>query len=116
MSPVCALFIQPFFRSEPGFRRPAGSETEMKCGFFVTRTLAGNHTTFWTWRARTSVSCVIWFALADMPACHLLHRDSDKRLRNKSKSGHEERDLATQKCLVAGGNGRAFDAKYLLDF
>ena len=46
----------------------------------------------------------------------LLHRDPDKRLRNKSKSGHEERVLATQKCLVGGGNGRAFDARYLLDF
>ena len=46
----------------------------------------------------------------------LVHRDSDKCLRNKSKSGHEERDLATQKCLVAGGNGRAFDARYFLDF
>ena len=47
---------------------------------------------------------------------HPLHRDSDKRLRNKSKSGHEERVLATQKCLVGGGNGRAFEARYLLDF
>ena len=45
-----------------------------------------------------------------------IHRDSDKRLQNKSKSGHEERVLATQKCLVGGGNGRAFDARYLLDF
>ena len=45
-----------------------------------------------------------------------VHRDSDKRLRNKSKSGHEERVLATQKCLPAGGNGRAFDARCLLDF
>ena len=45
-----------------------------------------------------------------------LHRDSDKRLRNKSRSGHEERVLTTQKCLAAGGNGRAFDARYLLDF
>ena len=45
-----------------------------------------------------------------------LQRDSDKRLRNKSRSGHEERVLATQKCLVGGGNGRAFDARYLLNF
>ena len=45
-----------------------------------------------------------------------LHRDSDKRLRNKSKSGHEERVLATQNCLAAGRNGQAFDARYLLDF
>ena len=45
-----------------------------------------------------------------------IHRDSDKLLRNKSKSGLEERVLATQKCLAAGGNGRAFDARYLLDF
>ena len=44
-----------------------------------------------------------------------VHRDSDKRLRNQSKFGHEERDLAFQKCLVAGGNGRAFDARCLLD-
>ena len=55
----------------------------------------------------------------DFHTCKLyrsLHRDSDKRLQNKSKSGHEERVLATQKCLVGGGNGRAFDARYLLDF
>ena len=45
-----------------------------------------------------------------------LHRDYDKRLQNKSRSGHEERVLATQKCLAAGGNGRAFDARYLIDF
>ena len=47
---------------------------------------------------------------------HSVHRDSDKRLRNKSKSGHEERDLAFQKCLVAGRDGQAFDARYLLEF
>ena len=45
-----------------------------------------------------------------------VHRDSDKRLRNKPKSGHEERVLATQKCLAAGRNGQAFDVRYRLDF
>ena len=45
-----------------------------------------------------------------------IHRDSDKRLRKKSKSGHEERDLAFQKCLVAGMIGREFDAMDLSEF
>ena len=45
-----------------------------------------------------------------------LHRHSYLHSNFKPKSGHEYEVLGIQKSLVAGRNGRAFDARYLLDF
>ena len=45
-----------------------------------------------------------------------LHRHYSLHSHFRPKFGHEKEVLGTQKSLVAGGNGQAFDARYLLDF
>ena len=45
-----------------------------------------------------------------------LHRHSSLHSHFRAKFGHEKEVLGTPKCLVAGGNMIAFDARYFLDF